>query len=197
MLAVLGNGDRRALGAIASGGSATVSVSISLSPTSTTTLANALSVVSAVSDPNTANNTSTLNTTITSATDLAITTFTATPNPVAVGGSLVYTIKVTNQGANVSSPVSLSDVLPAGVTLVSTTDSASGQTCSGTTTITCLVGMGGAMSRLPSGGANTVTITVKPTAITTSLTDSATVSSSTPDPNTANNTASVTSASGR
>ncbi len=184
-----------ALGTIAAAGSATVSVSVTVSPTSTTTLANALSVASAVSDPNTANNTSSLNTTVTAATDMAITTMTAAPNPATAGGSLVYTIKVMNLGTvNVATGVSLSDTLPAGVTLVSTTDTASGQTCSGTTTITCLVGMGGAQSRLPSGGSNTVTITVNPTAVNASLTDSATVSSTTPDPTTANNTASVTSA---
>ena len=40
----------------------------------------------------------------------------ASPNPVAAGGTLLYTITVTNNGPDAATNVSLSDVLPAGTT---------------------------------------------------------------------------------
>jgi uncharacterized repeat protein (TIGR01451 family) len=181
------------LGTIAAGGTATISVSVTVSPSSTTALANALSVVSAVSDPNTANNSSSLTTSVTTATDLAVTSFTAAPNPVSVGGSLVYTAVVANQGAVNAAGATLTDALPAGVSYVSSATTR-GSCSQSSGTVTCLIGMGGASSMLPSGGSTTVTITVKPTTPNPTLSNTVNASSTTADPNLANNTATVSSA---
>ena len=40
----------------------------------------------------------------------------ASPNPVAPGGTLLYAITVTNNGTDAATGVSLSDILPAGTT---------------------------------------------------------------------------------
>jgi uncharacterized repeat protein (TIGR01451 family) len=61
---------------------------------------------------------------------------TASSSLVAPGSSLAYTLTVTNNGpAVVSSPVTLTDVLPAGYSFGSA--AGSGWSCSGTTTIAC------------------------------------------------------------
>lgn len=63
---------------------------------------------------------------------------TDSPDPVASGGNITYTINVANNGPDDATGVSISDVLPVGTTLVSVTTSQG--TCSGTTTISCALG---------------------------------------------------------
>ncbi|HEX7771764.1 MAG TPA: SBBP repeat-containing protein, partial [Pyrinomonadaceae bacterium] len=62
-------------------------------------------------------------------------TMSDTPDPVAVGSNLTYTITLKNIGELPATGVTLTDTLPAGATLVSANSTAG--TCSGTTTITC------------------------------------------------------------
>ncbi len=78
------------------------------------------------------------------------------PDPVTVGSQLTYLISVTNLGPDASSNATVTDVLPAGVTLVSATASAGA--CSGTTTVSCALGS------LANGSLVTVSIVVVPTA---------------------------------
>src|SRR5207247_8822821 len=84
-----------------------------------------------------------------------------------------------------TSGVAVTDTLPAGVTLVSATPTTG--SCSGTTTVTCALGIfpGGARATID------VVVAVSPTASGT-LTNTATVSAVTADPNAANNTATAT-----
>ena len=89
------------------------------------------------------------------------------PNPVLVGAQLTYTITMTNNRPGAASGVSVADVLPAGVTLVSA--SADQGSCAGTSTVTCNLGS------LPGGDSTTVTIVVTPT-LTGDIANSATVS---------------------
>ncbi len=110
--------------------------------------------------------------------DLAVSQ-TDTPDPLAVGNALTYTIAVRNNGPLSATGVMLTDTLPSGVSFVSA--SASQGSCSGTTTLTCTLGS------LANGGTVTVTISVKPTAAGP-LTNTATVAGSVPDPVSANNT---------
>ena len=61
-----------------------------------------------------------------------------TPGPVVAGGQITYTIVATNTGPSQAGNVTISDTLPAGVTLV-TSSTLNGLTCSGTAVIRCSV----------------------------------------------------------
>lgn len=120
-------------------------------------------------------------------TDMSVTK-TASPNPVARGGTLTYRMTVTNNGTPAmpatTSGVTLTDTLPAGVTFVSATPSIG--TCSGTSTVTCKLGT------FPSGTSATVDIVVTVNASASgTLTNTATVGAATADAALGNNTAST------
>lgn len=118
-------------------------------------------------------------------TDMSITK-TASPNPVARGGTLTYHLTVTNNGTvampATTSGVTVTDVLPAAVSFVSATPSTG--SCSGTSTVVCNLGI------FPSGASATIDIvvTVAPNAPST-LANTASVTAATSDPTPANNTA--------
>jgi uncharacterized repeat protein (TIGR01451 family) len=116
--------------------------------------------------------------------DMSITK-TASPNPVQAGGTLTYHLTVTNNGMpsmpSTTSGVTVTDTLPAGVILVSAVPSSG--TCSGTSTITCKLGI------FPSGVTATVDITVTAPNSSGAVTNTATVTSATADPDLSNNTA--------
>src|SRR5205807_885389 len=93
--------------------------------------------VTSANDPNAGNNTSTAVTQIAAAlADLSITK-TPAPGPYGTGQTLIYTIFVTNGGPAAAAGVTVTDVLPAGMTFQSSTPPGA---CSGTTTITCNAG---------------------------------------------------------
>jgi uncharacterized repeat protein (TIGR01451 family) len=107
-------------------------------------------------------------------------TMTDSPDPIALGSNLTYTISVKNVGDLSATGVSLNDALPAGATFVSATSSQG--TCSGTGPVTCSVG------NLSSGASATITIVIKPPAVKT-ITNTASASCSETDSNPSNNTA--------
>jgi CSLREA domain-containing protein/MYXO-CTERM domain-containing protein len=112
--------------------------------------------------------------------DLSVTK-TDSPDPVLVGGDLVYTIKATNHGPESASNASLSDTLPSGETFVSVvTDT--GSCDQSEDVVTCSLGT------MESGAVATITLTVTADAGGT-LKNTATVTSDTEDPNGANNSA--------
>ncbi len=88
-------------------------------------------------DPNAGNNmTSEVNTVIAEA-DLSLTK-SDSPDPVAAGDVLTYTIDVANAGPSYARDVTITDTIPTGTTLVSATPSQG--TCGGDPTVTCDLG---------------------------------------------------------
>ena len=170
------------LGNLAVGAVATLSVTVQplLAGAVTSTAATA-----AVSDPDydLSNNSVTLTSHINPPTaDLAV-SISAAPNPVLVGGTLTYSILVTNNGPSTASSVVVSNNLAASVAITSASPSQGTFTISGNTVIFNI----GALSP---GAIATAIITGIPSALG-QVTATATVRASQLDPVSANNTASV------
>ena len=163
-----------------------VQITISVLPTVTDAFQNTASITGdgTVPDPNLGNNTATAITTVEPAADLGITK-TASADASIVGGTLTYTVTVTNYGPSAASTVVVTDTLPAIVTVLSI-DSSQGSGCTplGSNEYLCQLGT------LPAGDTATVTITVRPDE-PGCICNSATVSSGIADPNPGNNNASL------
>ncbi|MBV9496725.1 MAG: DUF11 domain-containing protein [Acidobacteria bacterium] len=115
--------------------------------------------------------------------DLSITKTASTPNPIS-GSNYSYTIQVNNAGPSQAQSVSVTDVLPAGVTYVSATGT--GWTCNNAAgTVTCT------MPTLAVGAAAPITLTVTPTG-SGAIVNTATVTATNNDPNPANNSSTAT-----
>jgi len=113
------------------------------------------------------------------AADVAVTK-SDSPDPVSRGGTLIYSVVVTNQGPNPAAAVSMTDPLPETVRFVSVTSTA-GNCAQANGTVTCSLG------DIANSGSATVTITVTPRR-TGTVTNTAQVGSLSPDPNLTNNT---------
>ena len=162
------------------GGTATFTLTGAIAPAATGTLANTAAIVApaGVTDPSAANNAATDTDTLMPQADLSLAK-SDSPDPVAPGGALVYTIRVTNNGPSTSPGMTVTDTLPAQVGFVS----ASAGCAHAAGTVTCGLG-----SLAPSAFADvTIQVAVSPTA-TGSLSNSASVTGGAPDPAAANNT---------
>ena len=171
------------VGALANGANAVRVIVV----TPGTTLANgtvqtSVTASGAQGDPAAGNNTLTANTAILPSADLRL-ALAATPSPALAGQTLTYTLTVTNDGPSDATGVVVSNVLPTGPDVVS-----SSAGCSGTGVLTCTVG------NLASGASASIVITVRPRVadVGTSATDSATVSSAIHDPQPSNDSATAT-----
>jgi uncharacterized repeat protein (TIGR01451 family) len=167
------------LGTIASGGTATVQISVR--PQNDGVITNQATVSGIETDLVMSNNQSSATTTVTPAADLEITK--AGPADGLVGQQMTYTLTVRNNGPSAATGVTTVDSLPASVSYVSA--SASQGTCTLTgTTVRCTLGS------LASGATATATIRVNATK-QGNTTNTATVSGGQIDPVSANNTSSV------
>ncbi|MBH1970790.1 MAG: DUF11 domain-containing protein [Moraxellaceae bacterium] len=100
------------------------------------------------------------------------------PDPIAAGGLLTYTIVLTNNGPDDATGVVLTDTIPA-TTAFSSVSTTKGS-CTGTTSITCTVGS------LLNGESATILIKVIPSTVGT-ITNTATSTRNEPDSNATNN----------
>jgi uncharacterized repeat protein (TIGR01451 family) len=164
-----------ALGTLAAGSSATVT--ITTLPSQAGTVIDSSAVNSGTPNPNAANNTASVSTVVDTTggggggSDAAISiTATASPSPATVGSPLVYTITVTNGGPAGAAETMVTDIMPGGASLASVTSTQG--TCTGTESLSCSLGT------IPSGGSVTITMTLVPTEKGT-MVDSATVSCTT------------------
>jgi uncharacterized repeat protein (TIGR01451 family) len=123
-----------------------------------------------------------------SGTDLSISKLDS-PDPVATGGALTYTITVSNAGPAAACLVTVTDALPAGVSFVSA--SGTGWNCSQSSgVVTCT------SNSVAQGAAPAITIQVTAPNSPTTITNTATVSTNSFDPLSNNNSASATTTVG-
>ncbi|MBW4519692.1 MAG: DUF11 domain-containing protein [Scytolyngbya sp. HA4215-MV1] len=174
------------IASLASGASVTYQVTVQ-APASGTLL-NTASSTSTTADANPANNNGSLpasqvSTTVTPSADLSLTK--THGGSFTVGQNATYTLTVANTGpSTASSPITVTDTLPAGLTFVS--GSGTGWICNAVgQTVTCTN-----PNSLASGANSTILLTVAVGASASpSVTNTAMVSSTTSDPTPANNTA--------
>lgn len=164
----------------------TVTVKVDSAATPGSTMSNTASVAppTGVNDPDTSNNSSTVNNNVVASADLAISKG-HTGNFTAGSNTNDFTIEVTNNGPSDASTFTMTDVLPAGMTYVNGTGT--GVTCTNAgQTVTCSYG-----PTISAGQTVAITLTVEVDADLTggsTLNNSASVSSATPDPDMSNNT---------
>ncbi|MDB4995785.1 MAG: sdr, partial [Myxococcaceae bacterium] len=169
------------LGPIGAGANGTVSVDVSVAADGTYANQGTLTYKSGNTTKTMLSNTT--STTRGAGADLAL-TLTDSPDPVQGGSNITYTASVTNNGPAASGALTITDVLPAGTTLVSATGT--GWTCTGTTTVTCTnTGIGAST-------ASSVTIIVSTANANATITNTVTVAGAATDPNAANNSATAT-----
>ena len=147
------------------------------------TIAQTDSVSSTTGDPNSGNNSATVNVQVSTSANLSITD-SASPIPVLAGGNITYTQVVTNAGPSAATGTTVSESLPANTTSVSLAGPA-GWLCT-LATLTCT------NPSLAPGTPATITYVVKVSATATAgtaINDTVSVSSSVSDPNTTNNAA--------
>jgi uncharacterized repeat protein (TIGR01451 family) len=112
------------VGSLASGQSVTMTLTGTINPSATGTLTNTVTVAppAGVTDTNTANNTVSDTDTLTPQADLSVskTVSDATPN---VGDQITFTVTLSDQGPSAATGVQVTDLLPAGLTVVSATPS--------------------------------------------------------------------------
>jgi uncharacterized repeat protein (TIGR01451 family) len=123
------------LGTISNGSSRAYTITVMVDPGATGTITNSASVSSATTEANAGDESVTETTTVTAAADLVVTK-TDSVDPVIAGNNLIYTVRVANSGPGDALDVVVTDVLPAGVTL----DSTSGCAQDPTGTPTCSLG---------------------------------------------------------
>jgi len=119
-----GNGSIAASVDLLAGGTATFTLTGTVDPGATVLLVNTASVAppSGVLDPVPVNNAATDTDTLTPLADLSLAK-SDTPDPVAPGGTLTYSIEVTNLGPSTSQGMTVTDVLPAPLAFVSASNS--------------------------------------------------------------------------
>ncbi|WP_152620333.1 beta strand repeat-containing protein, partial [Pedobacter lusitanus] len=185
---------------LASGQSATLTITGKIATTATGSLSNTATVTppTGVTDPTPGNNTSTITTNLTPKPVLSITKLGAAG--LTAGNTATYTLNISNTGSSNAVGATISDIIPATLSNVSWTS-----TVAGAATITTGgTGTGNNVSltaNIPAGAANTISITITGTVdpgATGTISNTATVTPAEPTGTGSNSTvnANVTSTSG-
>lgn len=172
--ALTGNGAQDVIGI-------TVQVEPTATPGSTISNTAAVDTVNGYNDPNPDNNTSTIDNTVVASADITLTK--SHTGDFTVGAQGTFTIDVTNNGPSDASTVTVTDVLPNGLSYVGATSTDAvcdnaGQTV--TCTIDPVLSAGQTVSIA-------LTVSVDPDVTAGSFDNTASAASATPDPNTNNN----------
>jgi uncharacterized repeat protein (TIGR01451 family) len=176
-------------GTVAAGTSVQLTIVGTVTAGAGATLTNTATVTSSTPDANTANNSSTINTSVSGPmADLQLTK-TDSPDPVTAGQNITYGVYVENLGPSPAQSLTITDTMPANTTFVSATAPA-GWNCTtpsvgGNGTITCT------SATLAADSNATLTFVFNTSAAIPNgsiIANSATVTSTTPDPDTSNNT---------
>jgi uncharacterized repeat protein (TIGR01451 family) len=176
------------IASLANAGTATftVTLKVTASTAAETVIQNVTSVTSnSTNDTDASNNTSTTTMLvgITGDADLLL-NLSASPNPVFVSSTLVYTVRVQNLGVANATGATITDTLPAGVTFVSAT-ATQGSCSQAALVVTCALGT------LNAGITATATITVTAPGTSNSLSNTASTTSGVTDPFLSNNSATL------
>ncbi|MBK6405965.1 MAG: DUF11 domain-containing protein [Holophagales bacterium] len=174
------------LGSLANGASATIT--LVATGTAVGLPVNVATVAASQVDCVPANNSAGVRVTVQVQTANLSITKSGSPSSVGVGGAVTWTLNVTNGGPNKATGVTVSDPIPAGMTLTSATTTWPGGSCSGNPLVTCSLGT------MINGATATITIAaVNNGAGTKSNTASVASSPATDfDPDTTNNNATAT-----
>ncbi|MDO9404672.1 MAG: CARDB domain-containing protein, partial [Polaromonas sp.] len=155
----------------------------------TTDVSGTSTVTTTTADNDLTNNTATaLSSGITSSADLTVSKTASTPNGTGAGSTMSFVIVISNAGPSTAANVTLTDVVPTGLTVVSAAGNGLAATTSGQT-------VQGTAATLASGASATVTVVVSLTNTgsgTLSFSNVATGTSTTPDPTPGNNTGTST-----
>jgi uncharacterized repeat protein (TIGR01451 family)/uncharacterized repeat protein (TIGR02543 family) len=165
------------LGSIATNDSATVLIDVT-APGSPGMITNSASVTGAQTDPDSSNNMASEDTLVRSPADLGV-SIADSPDPVATGNNLTYTLTATNAGPGSAPAVVLDDALHRRVTFVSATPS-QGTCTPDTGSVSCDLGT------IANGASATVTIVVTKS-VAGVISNTATISGNVGDANSANN----------
>ncbi len=175
---------------LAAGASATFTFAghVNSNVVSGTILSNTATASTATLDPSEGNNASTATTFISTQADLAVTK--SAPTAVAPSGDITYTIHLDNNGPSDAQSVNLSDVLPAGTSLVSVTTPSGWTRVDGTEVGAngTIVFVKGAVASGETGADFTIVVNSGSIAAGTSISNSAVATTGTTDNNPANNT---------
>ncbi|ANB18193.1 Hypothetical protein I596_2181 [Dokdonella koreensis DS-123] len=155
-------------GALASGGTFTITITGNAPAPFTVAVTNTATVTGNEQDPNPANDTA--DATVVPQPPQLVVSKTATPNPFVVGQPGSYAITVQNAGTGpTTAPIVVADTLPSGVTFASA--SGAGWSCTGAPALSCTFA-----GTLAAGASTTLTIDVAVNAGATSADNSATAS---------------------
>jgi uncharacterized repeat protein (TIGR01451 family) len=168
------------LGALSSGGSATITVTVT--PNAVGQLSTSATVAGDVADPNLANNSDTEQTTVVAApgsADLSV-GITDSPDPVTAGDTLTITLDIGNAGPDDATNTTVSYLPPAGIPVDTVTPS-QGSCMVMAAEVTCALGT------VANGATPSIVLTMTPL-VPGVLLHEATVVSDIVDPDTANNT---------
>ena len=161
------SGSTCTIATLPTGASATFTFTFTIEPTTVAPVTNTATASSTTPDPVPANDSDSVTTAVAAGpTDLRISKAASATNALPQS-NVTYTIVVTNDGPSTSVDTVVTDVLPPGSTLISSTSTQGG--CSGTATVTCTVG------EIAPGGTATIQLLVRLPATTGTVSNTATV----------------------